>query len=151
MKPLYKGVFNWYGETCTLYAHAHSEKQAFYLFCRSLAQKYNTSSYACGYYFAGTNRYTITEEEKPMEIKIDIENQIKPLMKKMIADGINDYMDTHVYSSKAPRQGERWTEEDDKSLQDSLSDFLSRYAAYKGRSYGSICARVRRYFDDNMF
>ena len=45
-KTLYRGMFNWSGETHELYTHAHSPDQAFNLMISKLAKKLQITRYS---------------------------------------------------------------------------------------------------------
>jgi len=65
MKQLYKGTFNWYGETLVLYTHAHSIDQALMNFCRKMTKTLGYSRYYIYNYFMQVSRdgYLITKEK----------------------------------------------------------------------------------------
>lgn len=58
-KELYKGTFNWYGETKVLYRYARSEKQAYQLFLVELSTLYDKSLTCVYMYFSHTDKYSI--------------------------------------------------------------------------------------------
>lgn len=63
-KDLYKGIFNWYGQTITLYRHAKSESMAKMYFSFKIAELANTSWHRVYSYFFTDKKdnYTITNE-----------------------------------------------------------------------------------------
>lgn len=60
MKALYKGLFNWKGETNTLYRYGTTELNVFHLFINKLASKYQLNKSYIRNYFIGTDKYKIT-------------------------------------------------------------------------------------------
>jgi len=65
MKSLYKGEFNWYGETLTYYCHAYTEVDAFRLFCHRLAKRIGVLPRKVRNYFNGEkDNFRITKEMK---------------------------------------------------------------------------------------
>lgn len=63
IKSLWRGVFQLNHQVFTLYAHAYSEKQAWSIFCRRIADKHGISTYNVMDYFNGDKvNYEITVE-----------------------------------------------------------------------------------------
>jgi len=153
-KFLFKGIFNYYGETNTLYTHAQSRAQAFNFFCRQLSEKYEHSYMAIYSYFAKTDRYKIIEEgEKKMKVEIKLDqfvDEIKPLIEKEIAVAIDRLAAKRITGVGAPRGGEKWSKEEDASLRTDFCEFISNRAFLTGRSFASITARVKKIFDDGI-
>ena len=70
-KYLYKGIFNWHGQSMTFHRHAHSARHAFFLFTKTIAVKADTSRYNVEVYFKSNQmdnysieRLTITKIKK---------------------------------------------------------------------------------------
>lgn len=55
-KQKYKGSFNWYGATMTLYCHARSKEHAFFLFTSRIAKKVERNRRGVYYYFSNPTR-----------------------------------------------------------------------------------------------
>jgi len=67
-KKLYKGEFNYFGETYKLFTQAESEVFAFYNFINQLRKKLKVSKNRLFYYFDGSrDNYYIREEVKKDE------------------------------------------------------------------------------------
>jgi len=66
MKYLYKGIFNWAGESYTMYTHAFSKEKAFLNFINQLCKKKIGSKRTISQYFDGLkdNYYIQREKEK---------------------------------------------------------------------------------------
>ena len=70
-KILFEGIFNWYGETFTLYTHAKNENEAKENFMRRLAKKLNRGVSTIKIHFNGENdNYFISKKEKKKIYKI---------------------------------------------------------------------------------
>lgn len=153
-KFLFKGIFNYYGETNTLYTHAQSRAQAFNFFCRQLSEKYEHSYMVIYGYFINTDRYEIIEEEEKkmkVEIKLDqLVDEIKPLIEKEVAAAIDRLAAKRITGVGAPRGGEKWSKEEDASLRTDFCEFIANRAFLTGRSFASISARVKKIFDDGI-
>ena len=68
MKELYKGTFNWCGESYELYTHADSSALAFYNFITQLNRKTEVPKRALMFWFDGSkDNYYIREEVKKDE------------------------------------------------------------------------------------
>jgi len=52
----YKGIFNWYGATMTLYCYACSERHALFLFIGKIAKKVERDRHNIFFYFADQTR-----------------------------------------------------------------------------------------------
>jgi len=63
-KTLYKGLFNWKGESNTLYKYAISETVVFSLFIQSLSKQYRINRSTVRMYFQDTDKYKIRKEIK---------------------------------------------------------------------------------------
>ena len=62
---LYKGSFNYYGETINLWTHAHSKEQAFTYFIKELAfQLDRTRISVSNYFLSGKDNYLIEEKKR---------------------------------------------------------------------------------------
>jgi hypothetical protein len=64
-KPLWKGVFNFNREIYILYAHAYSEKQAWAVMCRRLADKTDVRWNNVTSYFNGEKDNYVIKRELP--------------------------------------------------------------------------------------
>ena len=63
MKKLYRGDFNWYGETITMYRQAPSHKAAFNLFIFVVAKMVDRSTSSVRQYFTQSkDNYQIIKE-----------------------------------------------------------------------------------------
>jgi hypothetical protein len=83
LESKYKGDFNWYGETITLYTQADSEKKAKINFISQLEKKLNISSYRIKNYFGNKkDNFQIIQIKKR---NMNIEN-IKEAFDKFIND-----------------------------------------------------------------
>lgn len=59
---LYKGTFNWHGESFTLYTQSPSEEQAFRFLCKKISEKLgHATSNTVRHYFYDTDKYEIKE------------------------------------------------------------------------------------------
>ena len=67
-KLLYKGTFNFEGETHILYCRANNENHAFSTLCVQLARKMNRSSWSIRQYFWQTNKYYVCQETSKNDI-----------------------------------------------------------------------------------
>ena len=63
-KALYKGLFNWKGESNTLYKYAINETVAFSLFIQALSKQYRINRSTVRMYFQNTDKYKIRKEIK---------------------------------------------------------------------------------------
>jgi hypothetical protein len=63
-KILYKGTFNWHGETFVFFRYAHSEAQAYKLFLIELSNKLRRTYSSIDRHFYGTDHYKIVEEKQ---------------------------------------------------------------------------------------
>ena len=64
---LYKGSFNYYGETINLWVYTHSEKQAFTHFIKEIAfQVDRTRISVSNYFHSGKDNYLIEVKTKEM-------------------------------------------------------------------------------------
>jgi len=67
-KTLYRGAFNFHQTAKVLYAHAYTERQAWVIMCRRLAQKDGVlPSVVCGIFDGSRDNYQITIETKYQE------------------------------------------------------------------------------------
>ena len=63
-KTLYKGLFNWKGESNTLYKYAINETVVFSLFIQALSKQYRINRSTVRMYFQDTDKYKIRKEIK---------------------------------------------------------------------------------------
>jgi len=69
-KKLFKGTFNYAGETYVMFTHAITEEWAFLNFTSQLSKKVGYKpSYVRGYFNGATDNYYIKEEVKEDESK----------------------------------------------------------------------------------
>ena len=66
MKYLYKGIFNWAGESYTMYTHAFSKEKAFLNFVNQLNKKihYTGRSTIIQYFNGSKDNYYIQKEKE---------------------------------------------------------------------------------------
>lgn len=150
-KNLYKCSFNYYGEASVLHLWAYSDLQAFHIGCIELAKRYSADIHFMTAYFRGTNKYKITLiKEEMMKVTANIEVD-EGRLKELVKEGIEQYINSKVFSSHAPRQGASWTREEDEALKEAFIQFTVNYGMNTGRSYGSIKSRIKLQFDNGNF
>ena len=67
---LFKGAFNYYGETMNLWTHAHSEEQAFTYFIKKLAFQLDRTRFSVSNYFlSGKDNYLIEQTKEKQNDK----------------------------------------------------------------------------------
>ena len=76
-KDLYKGDFNWYGQILkTKYTHTSSETQAFYIFCKIIAEEVKRTPKNVRDYFLNSKvgSHIITKDKKKRRQKYGTNN-----------------------------------------------------------------------------